>query len=117
MFEKCLNLDVICYRPLPLPGRFGRVLRSSVRPRLGVWLLLIVAGPLWPLSVLHAAPINMAVMGDSLNLLTPDYDTSWVVQLQNAGAITPYDVARDARGPTTSTTTNCRKCSRTSSRG
>ena len=37
----------------------------------------------------------MAVMGDSLNLLTPDYDISWVVQLQNAGAITPYDVASD----------------------
>ncbi len=48
-----------------------------------------------PTSALRAAPIDMAIMGDSLNLLSPDYDISWVVQLQNAGAITPHDYAID----------------------
>ncbi len=47
------------------------------------------------LSPIQAAPVSMAVMGDSINLLTPTYDTSWVVQLQNAGAIIPHDFAVD----------------------
>ena len=55
-----------------------------------------------PLS--RAAPVSMAVMGDSINLLTPDYDTSWVVQLQNAGAITANDFASD--GATSSDVVN-----------
>jgi hypothetical protein len=46
-------------------------------------------------ATLRAAPESMAIMGDSLNLLTPTYDTSWVVQLQNAGAITAHDFAVD----------------------
>ncbi len=60
---------------------------------LSVWPLLLML--LSSASVGHAAPINMLVLGDSLNLLTPDYDISWVVQLQNAGAIQPYDFAID----------------------
>jgi hypothetical protein len=58
-------------------------------------LALIAATLVVLASPLRAAPISMAVMGDSLNLLTDTYDTSWVVQLQNAGAITPHDVAFD----------------------
>ncbi|HVU86287.1 MAG TPA: SGNH/GDSL hydrolase family protein [Pirellulales bacterium] len=58
---------------------------------------LLVTMVLSALSIrsISAAPVSMAVMGDSINLLTPTYDTSWVVQLQNAGAITQHDVARD----------------------
>ncbi len=58
-------------------------------------LLLTVVVYLSSLSTVDAAPVSMAVMGDSLNLLTPTYDTSWVVQLVNAGAITQHDVAFD----------------------
>ena len=58
-------------------------------------LFATIIVPLFSTLTVHAAPVSMAVMGDSLNLLTPTYDTSWVVQLQNAGAITAHDLAVD----------------------
>ncbi len=62
--------------------------------RSAAWLLVLGALVVGA-SGLHAAPVDMAVMGDSLNLLSTYYDISWVAQLRNAGAITPHDQAVD----------------------
>jgi hypothetical protein len=72
----------------------GRTRCSQFRPTAIILTSLIVALASWA-PALRAAPESMAIMGDSLNLLTPVYDTSWVVQLQNSGAITAHDLAVD----------------------
>jgi lysophospholipase L1-like esterase len=72
-------------------SRFQYAWRGYFAPRPIAIFAIAIA---WT-SSLVAAPISMAVMGDSINLLTPTYDTSWVVQLQNAGAITAHDFAAD----------------------
>jgi hypothetical protein len=76
-----------------------RIKRRQIRSIATTIAILGVAQACWA-PALSAAPESMAIMGDSLNLLTPTYDTSWVVQLQNAGAITGHDLAVD--GATTS---------------
>ena len=38
------------------------------------------------------SPASMAVMGGGLNLITAEFDISWVVQLQDAGAIVAHDL-------------------------
>ncbi len=75
------------------PFRSGAARRA---PRLCIFAIIACVLAVG-LSAPHAsaAPVSMAVMGDSINLLTPDYDTSWVVQLQNAGAIAAQDFAFD----------------------
>ncbi|HEY4309213.1 MAG TPA: autotransporter-associated beta strand repeat-containing protein [Pirellulales bacterium] len=74
-----------------IPRRPRCMLPMRLRFLVGISALITVAIG----GIASAAPVSMAVMGDSINLLTPTYDTSWVVQLQNAGAITAHDYAFD----------------------